>query len=67
MEGFLNWYCIIEQNSFIPHVLTRGIELYLEAKIPENIEGFLNWYCIIEQNSSMPRVLKRGIMLYLET
>ena len=67
MEGFLNWYCIIEQNSFIPHVLTRGIELYLEAKIPENIEGFLNWYCITEQNSSMPRVLKRGIMLYLET
>jgi len=67
MEGFLNWYCIIEQNSFIPHVLTRGIELYLEAKIPENIEGFLNWYCITEQNSYMPRVLKRGIMLYLET
>ena len=67
MEEFLNWYCIIEQNSFIPHVLTRGIELYLEAKIPENIEGFLNWYCITEQNSYMPRVLKRGIMLYLET
>jgi len=67
MEGFLNWYCIIEQNSFIPYVLTTGIELYLEAKIPENIEGFLNWYCITEQNSYMPRVLKRGIMLYLET
>ena len=42
IEGFMNWYCIIEQNSFIPYVLTRGIELYLETQIPENIEGFMN-------------------------
>ena len=53
----------------MPHVLTRGIELYLVKQISKNtnrvVSSLILIRVLLNGIALMPRVLTRGIELYL--